>query len=126
MKNMTLGAFAFASALALASTPGHALSNFFSFSCASGDVFCTAPGMVTGVIDGLVNTPNRQAFPGDPGSELVIPTINSAPAAFGLNTPVSLQPNTTMGSIFIDTETGVILQAFVDFPQFPLPNSGRS
>jgi hypothetical protein len=49
MKSMTLGALAFACALALASTPGHALSFDFSFTMTSG----FTPGSVTGHIDGL-------------------------------------------------------------------------
>src|SRR5215469_9833303 len=53
MKNMTLGAFALASALALTSIPAHALSFDFSF---TGPVFPeNTPGTVTGEIDGLVD-----------------------------------------------------------------------
>jgi hypothetical protein len=44
MKRRTLGAFAFASALALASTPGHALSFQFSFPNAFGNVDGTVTG----------------------------------------------------------------------------------
>ena len=49
MKGMTL--FAFACALALASTPGHALSFDFSFSNVTG----TVNGTVTGLIEGLTD-----------------------------------------------------------------------
>ena len=48
---MTLGAFAFASVVALAATPGHALSFDFSFINEVG--FGFTPGTVTGHIDGL-------------------------------------------------------------------------
>ena len=51
MKNMILGAFALASALALASTPGHALSFDFSMTNVTGPV----SGTVTGLIEGLTD-----------------------------------------------------------------------
>lgn len=57
MKNMTLGAFAFASALALASAPGYALSFDFSFSNVFGDV----NGTVTGLIEGLTDNTTSAA-----------------------------------------------------------------
>jgi len=75
MKNMTLGAFAFACALALASTPGHALSYDFSFT----NQFGTIPGTVTGHIDGLQDNATSQAT-------AVI--INSAPSVFNLTFPL--------------------------------------
>jgi hypothetical protein len=54
MNNRTVSAFALASVLALASTPGHALSFDFSFSNVSGDT----NGTVTGVIEGLTDNGN--------------------------------------------------------------------
>jgi hypothetical protein len=51
MNNRTLGAFVFASVLALASSPGHALSFDFSFTNVSGNV----TGTVTGLVEGLTN-----------------------------------------------------------------------
>jgi hypothetical protein len=75
MKNMTLGMFAFACALALASTPGHALSFDFSFT----NQFGTIPGTVTGHIDGLQDNATSQAT-------AVI--INSAPSVFNLTFPL--------------------------------------
>jgi hypothetical protein len=57
MKNGILSAFALASALALASTPGHALSFDFSFSNVSGNV----TGMVTGLIEGLTDNTTSSA-----------------------------------------------------------------
>jgi hypothetical protein len=51
MKSMTLGVFAFASALALASTPGHALS--FNYSFTNDPTIGNVPGTVTGQVDGL-------------------------------------------------------------------------
>jgi len=79
MKNMTLGAFALASALALTSIPAHALSFDFSF---TGPVFPeNTPGTVTGEIDGLVDNATVNA-------SAVI--IGSAPSVFNLPTPLSL------------------------------------
>jgi hypothetical protein len=49
MNNRALAAFAFASALALTVTPGHALSFQFSFTNVSGNV----SGTVTGLVEGL-------------------------------------------------------------------------
>jgi len=80
MKNMTLGAFAFACALAFASTPGHALSFDFSFTNVSGNT----PGTVTGEIDGLVDNATAKAT-------AVI--IDSVPSGIGFQThsfPVGL------------------------------------
>ena len=57
MKNMTLGALALASALALTSTPGHALSFDFSFSNVSGNI----TGTVTGLIEGLTDNATSAA-----------------------------------------------------------------
>jgi hypothetical protein len=57
MKSMALGAFAFASALALASIPAHALTFDFSFTNVSGNT----SGTVTGEIDGLVDNANSKA-----------------------------------------------------------------
>src|ERR1700730_3337646 len=74
MKRMTLGAFAFACALALASTPGHALSFDFSFS----NQFGTIPGTFTGEIDGLQDNATGPA---------TAVFINSAPPDFNLNFP---------------------------------------
>jgi hypothetical protein len=65
MKSRTLGAFAFACAMALASTPGHALTFNFSFTSNSilpDDPFPgTAPGTVTGVIEGLLDNATSSA-----------------------------------------------------------------
>jgi hypothetical protein len=57
MKSRTLSAFAFASALVLASTPGHALSFDFSFSNVAG----TVDGTVTGLIEGLADNTTSSA-----------------------------------------------------------------
>jgi hypothetical protein len=82
MNSRTLGAFVFASALALASIPGHALTFDFSFTCTTPSINCVSPGAVTGEIDGLQdNTANQ------------VPTavfILSAPSAFNLTFPVSV------------------------------------
>jgi hypothetical protein len=57
MKSRTLSAFAFASALALTSTPGHALSFDFSFTNVVGNV----SGTVTGLIEGLTDNTTSSA-----------------------------------------------------------------
>ena len=80
MKSSTLGAFAFASALALASTPGQALTFNFSFSNEIGNV----PGTVTGQIDGLQD--NTPAF-ANPATAIF---IDSAPSVFNLPLPFSV------------------------------------
>jgi len=77
MKKMTLGSFAFACALALASTPGHALSFNFSFSNEIG----TVAGTVTGQIDGLTDNTTGPA---------TAVFVNSAPPVFNLTTPFSV------------------------------------
>jgi hypothetical protein len=70
----TLGAFAFACALALAPTPGHALSFDFSFS----NTFGTVPGTVTGEIDGLTDNTTGPA---------TAVFVNSAPPFFNPLSP---------------------------------------
>jgi hypothetical protein len=87
MKNMTLGAFAFACALALVSTPGHALTFDFSFTNVSGDT----PGTVTGVIAGLVDNATSQA-------SLVI--IESVPSVLPIPTPRPLFPGFALSNSF--------------------------
>jgi hypothetical protein len=124
MKNMTWGAFALASALALASTPGYALSldYNFSFSCQVGPG-CTAPGMVTGVIEGLVAPTENLPLFGQSGTAVI---INSAPSAFGLNLPFSfpglpIPPGTTLnGGISVNPD-GSIHDAFISYPIFQIP-----
>src|SRR5262245_44116931 len=76
MKSSTLGAFAFACALALASTPGHALTFDFSFSNVSGNT----SGTVTGEVDGL-------PFNGTAPATAVI--VNSVPSVMPIPTPSS-------------------------------------
>jgi len=81
MKNMTLGAFAFACALALASTPGHALSFDFSFTNVTG----TVNGTVTGLIEGLTDDTTSSA------ADVIVQSYPAAiaapPAPFALNDP---------------------------------------
>jgi len=59
MNNRALAAFAFASALTLASTPGHALSFDFSFSNLPS--FGNVNGTVTGLIEGLTDNTTSSA-----------------------------------------------------------------
>jgi hypothetical protein len=87
MKNTTLGAFAFACVLALASTPGHALTFDFSFTNVSGNT----PGTVTGVIDGLVDNATSKA-------SAVI--IESVPSVIPIPTPRSLLTGFALANSF--------------------------
>jgi hypothetical protein len=77
MNGRTLTAVAFASALVLASSPGHALSFQFSFTGITG----TGEGTVTGEIDGLADNTTGPA---------TAVFIDSAPSAFGVTTPLSV------------------------------------
>jgi hypothetical protein len=112
MKNTTLGVFAIASALALASTPGYALSFEFSFTNTVGNT----PGTVTGVIDGLQdNVANQQ--------DATAVFITSAPSAFNLTTPFSVP----VGPLAINAFTvssGVltavsVFESIIFFPPLP-------
>jgi hypothetical protein len=73
MKSRTLGSFAFAFAMALVSTPGHALNFNFSFTNVTGNT----PGTVTGEIDGLTDNTTGPA---------TAVFIDSAPSVFNLPT----------------------------------------
>jgi hypothetical protein len=97
MKNMTLGAFA--CALALASTPGHALTFDFSLP----NMFGSTPGTVTGEVDGLQDNTFRQ-----PATEII---IGSAPSAFNLITPFTFPGSPSTVNAFTVT-SGVITEAF--------------
>ncbi len=105
MKNMTLGAFAFACALALASTPGHALSFDFSFT----NQFGTIPGTVTGHIDGLQDNATGPA---------TAVFIDSAPPVFNLTFPFLMREG--VANQFI-VESEVITRAVFSstFPNQP-------
>ena len=95
MKNMTLGAFAFASALALASTPGHALSFDFSFTNVSGNT----SGTVTGEVDGLVDNANSMA---------TAVSLDSVPSAMAIPTPIHfpvIPPGATINSFTVTNGT---------------------
>jgi hypothetical protein len=106
---MTLGAFAFVAVLALASTPGYALSFDFSFSCNQVGPSCTAPGTVTGVIEGLQDNLGQELPPGsgqpNPATAVI---INSAPSLIDLPVPISV-PLETPNSFTVDQ--GVITAA---------------
>jgi hypothetical protein len=104
MKNMTLGAFAFACALVLASTPGHALSFDYSFT----NVFPTGgftPGTVTGHIDGLMDNATGPA---------TAVFIDSAPPVFNLTTPISVPIAGAIANSFTVT-AGMIAPLGADF-----------
>jgi hypothetical protein len=97
MKSMTLGVFAFASALTLASTPGYALSFDFSFTNTDGNT----PGTVTGVIDGLVDNATSKA-------SAVI--IESVPSVINIGTPHSFPVGLAASNSFTVTN-GTITSA---------------
>jgi hypothetical protein len=116
MKSRTLGAFAFACAMALASTPGHTLTFDFSFTTdlsnpPTGNVF----GTVTGEIDGLTDNSTGPA---------TAITIKSIPAEDGLPTPIAVPTaSTTIAINTFTVRSGVIDSAASDFSnvEFPCP-----
>jgi hypothetical protein len=90
MKSMALGAFAFASALALASIPAHALTFDFSFTNVSGNT----SGTVTGEIDGLVDNANSKA------THVI---IDSVPSVTHIPTPFPIIPFFALDNSFTVT-----------------------
>jgi len=75
MKNRTLSAFALASALALASTPGHALSFDFSFTNTfSGGVTGTVTGLVEGLTDNTTSSATDVIVQSYPAGVAGVPT----------------------------------------------------
>jgi hypothetical protein len=120
MKSRTLGAFA--CAMALASTPGHALTFDFSFSTnLSGPVFTgNIFGTVTGVIEGLTDNSTG------PATAITITSIptGTIPIAYDVPTPIAVP--TASSTIAINTFTvsnGVIDSAASHFSnvEFPCP-----
>jgi hypothetical protein len=102
MKSSTLGAFAFACALALASTPGHALTFDFSFTNVSGDT----PGTVTGEIGGLVDNATSKAG-------LII--IDSVPSATHILTPSLIFPAFAIDNSFTVANGTITSALYVRF-----------
>jgi hypothetical protein len=101
MNGRTLSAFALAFVLALASTPGHALTFNFSFTSVA-----APPGNVTGTITGTItgledNVANQQA-------DAV--SITSAPSAFGLTVPFSVALPDAASNVFT-VASGVITES---------------
>jgi hypothetical protein len=109
MKSITLGAFAFACALALASTPGHALSFNFSFSCPPA-CFGTVGGTVTGEIDGLTDNTTGPA---------TAVFVNSAPPVFNVTTPFSVPIAGAINNSFT-VSSGAITDSLFDSLSSPL------
>jgi len=108
MKSMTLVTFAFASALALASTPSPALTIPFFFTNTTG----ITPGTVTGEIDGLIDNATG------PATAII---IDSAPSVFNLTTPFSV-PTTGAPINSFTVSAGVINATVSGFIQnFPCP-----
>jgi len=106
MKKMTLGSFAFACALALASTPGHALSFNFSFSNEIG----TVAGTVTGQIDGLTDNTTGPA---------TAVFVNSAPPVFNITTPVSIPIAGALDNSFTVSSGAITFSNFLNAPNPP-------
>jgi hypothetical protein len=92
MKSRTLGAFAFASALAFASTPGQALTFNFSFTN-------TVVGGTSGTVTGQIVLPDNMLAVRM--AEAVF--INSVPSAFNFNLsmPVSVPLTTAFPNLFL-------------------------
>jgi hypothetical protein len=99
MKQLSLSALVFASALALTSTPGYALSFDFSFSNVTGNV----SGTVTGVVEGLMNNTTFSATDA---------IVESYPA--GITAPLPpftlIQPNSAFNTFTV--ANGLITSAF--------------
>src|SRR5262249_12584167 len=93
MKNMTLGAFAFVCALALASTPGHALSVNFTLGG-------LGTGTVTGHIDGLQDNATG------PATALF---VDSAPPGFNLTAPLLFPGSTATPNSFTVTSASNVI-----------------
>jgi hypothetical protein len=110
MKNVTLGAFALASALALLSAPCQALTFGFSFSNQSGN----QSGTVTGEIDGLVDNKDNQ-----PATAVI---ITSAPSIYGIPPSFSIPPNDLFNNMF-SVFNGQLLGAVLDAVFLPTPTS---
>src|SRR5262249_42330598 len=94
MKSMILVAATLASAMVLASTPGHALTFDFFFTNTTG----ITPGTVIGEIDGLMDNATG------PATAVI---INSAPSVFNLATPFSV-PTTAAPINSFTVSAGVI------------------
>src|SRR5262249_21167758 len=115
---MILTALAFASALVLASTPGHALTFNFSYTCiiSIGTPFCgNVSGTVTGVIEGLQDNSTGPA---------TAISITSLPSIYGA--PPSSVP-TTSQTVAINTFTvsnGVITSSHFSNVEFDCPPDG--
>jgi hypothetical protein len=108
MKSMILVAATLASAMALASTPGHALTFDFFFTNTTG----ITPGTVIGEIDGLIYNATG------PATAVI---INSAPSVFNLATPFSV-PTTGAPINSFTVSAGVIDAGASGFIQnFPCP-----
>ena len=105
MKNMTLGAFAFASALALASAPGYALSFDFSFSNVFGDVNGTVTGLIEGLTDNTTSAATDvivESYPAGVGGVPPAPiVINGVP--FGSTTNDFTVANGSITSAFFSS-----------------------
>ena len=106
MKNMTLGAFAFASGLALASTPGHALSFDFSFSDPR-----FKNGTVTGVIDGLQDNATG------PATAVVVTSSDPLEGFVPVTTPFSINVAFASNNSFTVT-SGMIVDTNPAVPFF--------
>jgi hypothetical protein len=103
------------SALALASTPGHALS--FGFSFTNDPAFGgNTPGTVTGEIDGLVDNATGPA---------TAVFIDSAPSAFNLSFPISVpvsDSEVVVNSFTVSNGVITVGAQFFDFFTAPPPN----
>src|SRR5262249_53577552 len=100
--------FALASALALASTPGNALSFSFSFACDFG-FGCNSPGTVTGEIDGLQDNATG------PATAVV---INSSSGFPPITTPVTVFPGNVPSFNSFPFTSGMIVDTNPAVPFF--------
>jgi hypothetical protein len=105
MKLRTLGAFAFASALALASTPGHALSFQFSFTNLTGNVSGTVTGLVEGLTDNATSSATDVIVQGYPAG---LPNLPSAPFTLLDDTNTFTVANNSITSAFFTAFVSVV------------------
>jgi hypothetical protein len=103
MKRFSLSALVFASALALTSTPSHALSFDFSFSNVNGNT----SGTVTGVIEGLTNNATSSA------TDVIVQSFPSGLSGFP-SPPFTLTQSDSAHNTFTVANGLITSASFVD------------
>jgi hypothetical protein len=102
MNNRALAAFAFASALALTVTPGHALSFQFSFTNVSGNVSGTVTGLVEGLTANATSSATDVIVQGYPAGLPGLPTAPFTLPGSAANSNTFTVANNSITSAFFD------------------------